>query len=126
MTQDRKHTSDIPASIAATVSIPRAVVSEISNKGMFYPLIINFLQYINNSAVCKLQFYKLFIIGGNKRPLQLGKGTFIIPININSPNMKSCTAFLKIYWNSNDYTTEQKNFTASNISEKEFKSLKKL
>ena len=81
---------------------------------------------MSDSGTRPHQFYKLFIIGGNKRPLQLGKGTFIIPININSPNMKSYTAFLKIYWNSNDYTTEQKNFTASNISEKEFKSLKKL
>ena len=78
---------------------------------------------MSDSGTRSRQFYKLFIIG-NKQPLQLGKGTFIIPININAPNMESYTAFLKIYWNSDNYTIEQQYFEVSIISKKEFKSLK--
>lgn len=78
---------------------------------------------MSDSGTRSRQFYKLFIIG-NKQPLQLGKGTFIIPININAPNMESYTAFLKIYWNSDNYTIEQQYFAVSIISKKEFKSLK--
>lgn len=68
------------------------------------------------------QFYKLFIIG-NKKPIKLGKGTFIIPIKISSPKMKTHTSYLRIYWNNDEFSMDNQFFAVAMIEEKEFCSL---
>ncbi len=69
------------------------------------------------------QFYKLVLLG-DKNCVKLGKGTFVIPINISSPRMKTHNAYLKIYWCSDDFCLDDEHFSVEVISEKDFNSLK--
>ena len=70
------------------------------------------------------QFYKLFLVG-DKMPMKLGTGTFIIPIKFYSSKVKSVVSYLKIYWDSTEYTTDKRNFIIEMLTEKEFNDLKK-
>ena len=69
------------------------------------------------------QFYKLFLFG-NKEPMNLGKGTFIIPIKICSPNIETYIGYLHIYWDSDVFTTEKKHFSVKMLSGREFNNIR--
>lgn len=71
------------------------------------------------------QFYKLDILG-DKAPSTLGKGTFIIPIKISSPKMKTYIGYLKLYWDSDTFSTDEINFGLEMITKTDFKALKKI
>ncbi len=68
------------------------------------------------------QFYKLMLLGDGK-PLKLGKGTFIIPINISSPRMRTHIVYLKVYWVCDNYCLDKEHFSIDMLSESEFNSL---
>lgn len=70
------------------------------------------------------QFYKLYLLGdGNGQ--ELGKGTFIIPLKFYSSRIKVSVHYLKIYWDSDDFTTDKMHFSAEIITKEEFAKLKK-
>lgn len=70
------------------------------------------------------QFYKLYLLGdGNGQ--ELGKGTFIIPLKFYSSRVKVSIHYLKIYWDSDDFTTDKMHFSAEMISSAEFDKLNK-
>lgn len=68
------------------------------------------------------QFYKLFIMG-DKKPIELGKGTFIIPIKISAAYIKSSINYLKVYWDSDSFVINKQCFSITLISNKDFKGL---
>jgi len=69
------------------------------------------------------QFYKLFLLGDGKS-IELGKGAFILPLKFYSSRTKTVVYYLKICWNSDEYTTEKKYFDVEILSSKEFNKLK--
>ena len=70
------------------------------------------------------QFYKLYLLGdGNGQ--ELGKGTFIIPLKFYSSRIKVSIHYLKIYWDSDNFTTDKMNFSAEIITKDEFAKLNK-
>lgn len=71
------------------------------------------------------QFYKLFLLG-DRAPIKLGTGTFIIPIKISAPKIKPYIGYLKIYWDGNDFVFDGHNFSVEMLSDKNFNSLKKI
>lgn len=78
----------------------------------------------SDSSQRQKQFFRLFLLG-NDSPYKLGKGAFIIPIKINSTSIKKTAIFyVKVYWDSDELTTEQQNFSVETISYEQFKSLK--
>ena len=78
----------------------------------------------NNTNTSQKQFYKLYLLGDSKT-LQLGKGTFIIPINFYGAKCDSKTSYIKVYWDSDDFTIEKSSFGVNIITQKEFEKLKK-
>lgn len=69
------------------------------------------------------QFYKLFLLGDGKS-MQLGKGAFIIPLKFYSSKTKTEIGYLKVYWESNDFSKEANAFGVEMITAKEYKKLK--
>ena len=70
------------------------------------------------------QFYKLSLIT-DKSPQLLGRGTFIVPIKVCSSKLsKPSISYLKLYWDSDEYTDSKDVFSVDIISQTEFKSLK--
>lgn len=70
------------------------------------------------------QFFKPSIIGDGKA-INLKKGTYIIPLKFYSSKLPTVTTYLKLFWNSDDCTTDSRYFDYNIISEKEFKAIKK-
>lgn len=68
------------------------------------------------------QFYKLFLLGEGKT-IELGLGTFIIPLKFYSSKTKIKIGYLSIYWESDTFTTEPLKFSVKMLSEKEFKKI---
>ena len=69
------------------------------------------------------QFYKLSLIT-DKSLQQLGRGTFIIPIKVCSSRLiKPSISYLKIYWDSDEYTDSKDVFSVDIISQAEFNRL---
>lgn len=68
------------------------------------------------------QNYKLFLLGA--KPLSLGKGTFIVPLKFYSSKMPVEISYLKILWDSDDYSTNHEHFDVSIISHEDFNKLK--
>lgn len=69
------------------------------------------------------QFYKLYLLGDGKI-LQLGKGEFIIPLKFYAANVNVHISYLKIYWNSDDFTTDSNQFGVELLPKDEFIKLK--
>ena len=70
------------------------------------------------------QFYKLFLLG-DKNPIKLGNGTFVIPIKISSPKIRPYIGYIKIYWDGNALDLSSHNFSVNTLSDKDFGLLKK-
>lgn len=69
------------------------------------------------------QFYKLYLLGEGKVS-QLGKGEFIIPLKFYAANVNTHISYLKIYWNSDDFTVDSNLFGVELLSEDDFAKLK--
>ena len=69
------------------------------------------------------QFYKLYLLGEGDN-LELGKGSFIIPLKFYSSRINVKIAYLKLFWDSDDYTTSKENFDFGVISEDDFNKIK--
>lgn len=69
------------------------------------------------------QFYKLYLLGEGDNT-ELGRGTFIVPLKFYSSRINVKIAYLKLYWDSNDYSTNKQVFDFGIISESDFKKLK--
>lgn len=70
------------------------------------------------------QCYKLLLLG-DKTIMKLGTGTFVIPLKFYSSKVKTIVTYLKIYWDSDNYTMDDKKFIVSILSQKEFDKLEK-
>lgn len=70
------------------------------------------------------QFYKLYLLGDGENK-QLGKGCFIIPLKFYSSRTDVIVVYLKILWDSDDYSREKEVFDVKIIDEKEFNKLSK-
>lgn len=71
------------------------------------------------------QNYKLYLLGEGKSE-QLGRGCFIIPLKFYSSRTDSKIKYLRIYWESDDFSITKDCFEVKIISEKEFKQLQKI
>lgn len=69
------------------------------------------------------QFYKLFLLA-DRATLRLGKGIFIIPVKLFCPRIESIVKYVKIYWVSDDYSTDLNDFSVEILTEEEFKKIK--
>jgi hypothetical protein len=69
------------------------------------------------------QFYKLYLLGEGDN-IELGKGSFIIPLKFYSSRISVKIAYLKLFWDSDNYTTNKQNFDFGIITENEFKKIK--
>lgn len=69
------------------------------------------------------QFYKLYLLGAEHNQ-ELGRGTFVIPLKFYSSRIDVKINYLKIYWESNDFSTDKEHFDCQMLTEKEFKNLK--
>ena len=69
------------------------------------------------------QLYRLFLLGDNKTT-RLGKGTFVIPLKFYSAKTETHIRYLKIYWESDDYSINTIDFGVKVLSDKEFNELK--
>ena len=65
------------------------------------------------------QFYKLYLLGEGDN-LQLGKGSFIVPLKFYSSRINVKIAYLKMFWDSDGYTTSKDNFDFEIIAEEDF------
>ena len=72
----------------------------------------------------KKQLYKLFLLGEGKSTM-LGRGTYVIPLKFYSSNTKVVVNYLKVYWESDDFTRDKKVFDVKLLSAKQFDELKK-
>lgn len=72
-----------------------------------------------NEKGCRKQFYKLFLLGDGRSEM-LGTGTFILPIKFYFSNVDTKIMYLQIYWNSEDYTSDDLCLCCEKISETEF------
>ena len=72
-----------------------------------------------NEKGTKKQYYKLFLLGNGKSEM-LGVGTFIIPLKFYSSNVKTQLMYVQIYWDSDNYTTDDDHFYVKELSKKEF------
>lgn len=70
------------------------------------------------------QNYKLYLLGDGKY-IFLGKGTFIVPLKFYSSATKSIIAYLKIFWDNDNLSTDKEHFYVKIISNKEFEKIKK-
>ena len=70
------------------------------------------------------QFYKLYLLGDGENK-QLGTGCFVIPLKFYSSRTNVIIAYLKILWDSDNFTRDKDFFDVKIISEKEFKQLSK-
>lgn len=70
------------------------------------------------------QFYKPSILGEG-RPIDLSKGTFIIPIKFYSSKLATVITYLKLFWDNDECTTDNNKFDYYILSEDDFKKLKK-
>lgn len=69
------------------------------------------------------QFYKLYLVGeGNM--IELGKGTFIIPLKFYASQNTVEMAYLKVYWNCDDFDISKEFFGVEILSQNEFNKLK--
>lgn len=69
------------------------------------------------------QFYKLYLVGeGNI--IELGKGTFIIPLKFYASQNTVEMAYLKVYWNCDDFDISKEFFGVEILSQNEFNKLK--
>jgi len=69
------------------------------------------------------QFYKLYLLGEGDN-MELGKGSFIIPLKFYSSRINVKIVYLKLFWDSDDYTTNKQNFDFGVITSGDFKNLK--
>ena len=69
------------------------------------------------------QFYKLYLLGDGKS-IQLGKGSFVIPLKFYASRTKTKIAYLKIYWDSNDFVMDARTFSVEMLNDKDFAKLK--
>ena len=65
------------------------------------------------------QFYKLYLLGEGDNQ-ELGKGSFIIPLKFYSSRISVKIAYLKLFWDSDDYTTSKENFDFGIIADDDF------
>lgn len=70
----------------------------------------------------KKQFYKLYLLGEGDN-MELGRGTFIVPLKFYSSRINVKIAYLKLFWDSDDYSTNKQVFDFRMISDKDFKKL---
>lgn len=70
------------------------------------------------------QFYKLYLLGDGENK-QLGTGCFIIPLKFYSSRTNVKISYLKILWDSDNYTRDKDVFDVEIISEKKFKNISK-
>lgn len=75
-----------------------------------------------NGNVKPKQFYKLYLLGDGVGQ-ELGKGTFIIPLKFYSSRVDVSIHYLKIYWDSDDFTDDKMHFGAEIIDNKVFDKL---
>lgn len=71
----------------------------------------------------KKQFYKLYLLGEGEN-LELGRGTFIVPLKFYSSRINVKIAYLKLFWDSDDYSTKKQVFDFGIISDADFRDLK--
>lgn len=71
------------------------------------------------------QFYKLYLLGEGKN-FPLGKGDFVVPLKFYSSRSGVSIAYLKILWDSDDFTKSKDCFDVRIISEKEYNNISKV
>lgn len=69
------------------------------------------------------QFYKLYLVGEGEVQ-ELGKGSFVVPLKFYASQNTRAFAYLKVYWNCDDFKVSNEFLDVSIITEKEFKELK--
>lgn len=66
---------------------------------------------------------KKYLLGEGEN-LELGRGTFIVPLKFYSSRINVKIAYLKLFWDSDDYSTNKQVFDFGIISDADFKELK--
>lgn len=69
------------------------------------------------------QNYKLYLLVGPGKQKQLGKGCFVIPVKFYASQINPVITYVKVLWNSDDFTKDKGKFCVEEIAEKEFKKL---
>jgi len=71
------------------------------------------------------QFYKLYLLTGGKTNMELGKGSFLIPIKFYASNTGVVVKIISIYWKGKDLSIDKGSFEYKVLSETEFEKLTK-
>lgn len=71
------------------------------------------------------QLYKLYLLGDGKIQ-QLGRGTFIVPIKFYSSRTNVIIVYMRLYWESNEFSQAKEHFEVKIISKKQFDKLEKV
>lgn len=69
------------------------------------------------------QFYKLYLLGENDS-IELGKGSFIIPLKFYCSRIDVKIAYLKVLWDSDDYVLDSRYFSMEMLDENDYRKLK--
>ncbi len=103
--------------------------SVIASNLVYYFDIIALMKYDNSQTtehgeIQSEQCYKLYLLGDGES-IDLGKGSFIIPVKFYSSNSKVVVVYISVFWEGSTLSTESSVFDFKMCNEKEFKQIVK-